>query len=95
MPSTCIAILDSIHYILQAEKLLKSKRMPHEIVPVPREISSDCGMALQFDCEKLRDISYILEEKDIDLRGVYQKGCEDQKNGKDKSGYKALKKFDL
>ncbi len=43
-----VAVFPSIHYVLKAEKLLKAKGIPTELVPIPREISSDCGMALAF-----------------------------------------------
>jgi len=44
-----IFIFDSIHYVLKAEKALKKENIPCELIPVPREISSDCGMALAID----------------------------------------------
>ncbi|MBF0507909.1 MAG: DUF3343 domain-containing protein [Deltaproteobacteria bacterium] len=72
MSLTCVAILDSIHYILKAEKILKAKEVPHEIVPVPREISSDCGMAILFDCALLTELRRILPEIGIRIRGVYR-----------------------
>ncbi|MBF0497225.1 MAG: DUF3343 domain-containing protein [Deltaproteobacteria bacterium] len=84
MSPTCVAILDSIHYILKAEKILKAKEIPHEIVPVPREISSDCGMAILFDCAFLTELHRILSETGIRIRGVYQslKSAQDgERNG--------------
>ena len=44
-----IFIFDSVHYVLKAEKVLKKENIPCELIPVPREISSDCGMALAID----------------------------------------------
>ncbi|MBF0498035.1 MAG: DUF3343 domain-containing protein [Deltaproteobacteria bacterium] len=72
MSPTCVAILDSIHYILKAEKILKAREMPHEIVPVPREISSDCGMAILFDCALLMELRRVLSEMGIRIRGAYR-----------------------
>ncbi|WP_456434510.1 DUF3343 domain-containing protein [Thermosulfuriphilus sp.] len=43
------AVFPSIHHVLKAEKVLKSQGIPVELVPIPREISSDCGMALSFE----------------------------------------------
>ena len=40
-----VAIFFSIHYVLKAEQLLKAGNIPLDVVPVPREISGDCGMA--------------------------------------------------
>jgi len=36
--------------VLRAEKILKKHNIAHELVPVPRNLSSDCGM-----CVKLQD----------------------------------------
>ncbi len=44
-----VFIFDSIHYVLKAEKALKKEGVSCELVPVPREISSDCGMAVAID----------------------------------------------
>ncbi len=41
-----VFVFDSIHYVLKAEKILKKEGISCELIPVPREISSDCGMAL-------------------------------------------------
>jgi hypothetical protein len=32
---------------MRAEKLLKGKGMKIDLIPVPREISSDCGVAIE------------------------------------------------
>lgn len=42
----CVILLPSIHFVLKAEQLFKQHRLAHDLVPVPRRISSDCGMAL-------------------------------------------------
>jgi len=31
-----------------AEKLLKKEQMPYKVIPVPRHISSDCGVCIRF-----------------------------------------------
>ncbi len=40
-------IFPSIHTVLKAEKLLKSHAVSHTIVPVPKAISSNCGVAVR------------------------------------------------
>jgi hypothetical protein len=37
----------SIHDVLKAEKLLKHRGFTFELVPVPRNLSSDCGMCIR------------------------------------------------
>lgn len=42
-----IILFYTIHDVLRAEKTLKQHNIPHELVPVPRNLSSDCGMCLK------------------------------------------------
>lgn len=36
----------SIHHVLAAEQALKAAGLAPDLVPVPKEISADCGMAI-------------------------------------------------
>ena len=42
-----IVLFDSVHHVLAAERALKDGRVAHDLVPVPKELSSDCGMAIE------------------------------------------------
>jgi len=48
---TCILLFNSIHQVMKAEKLLKNQNLRIDLIPVPREISSDCGVAIELPCE--------------------------------------------
>ncbi|MCS7281043.1 MAG: DUF3343 domain-containing protein [Desulfobacterota bacterium] len=45
--SYCYVLLSSINYVLAAEKIIKELKIPYSIVPVPRELSSDCGVCIR------------------------------------------------
>ena len=44
-----LLLFHSIHDVLRAEKTLKQHAVRNELVPVPRELSSDCGMSIIVD----------------------------------------------
>jgi hypothetical protein len=44
----CVAIFDSIHRVMAAEKILKEHHLDVLLIPVPRLLSSDCGMAIRY-----------------------------------------------
>ncbi len=44
----CVALFDSVSSTLLAEKLLKKAEILHKVIPVPRHISSDCGVCIRF-----------------------------------------------
>jgi hypothetical protein len=39
----------SVSHALRAEKLLKEAGIPCKLIPVPRHLSSDCGVCLRFE----------------------------------------------
>jgi hypothetical protein len=43
-----VAIFHSIHRVLKAEKILKHEKVDFLLIPVPRQLTSDCGLALRF-----------------------------------------------
>ncbi|MGV1100590.1 DUF3343 domain-containing protein [Thiovibrio sp. JS02] len=73
-PEPYVLILFSIHYVLKAEKLLKNSGISHDVVPVPREISSDCGMAILFAPESFARVRDILAAAQIAIARIHRKG---------------------
>ena len=59
-PLDCLLLLPSIHYVLKAEQLCKQQRLDHDLVPMPRRISSACGMALAFACADLETLGKLM-----------------------------------
>jgi hypothetical protein len=43
-----VALFVSVNHALRAEKLLKTAEIPCKLIPVPRHLSSDCGVCLRF-----------------------------------------------
>ncbi len=55
-------LFHTIHDVLKAERILKKEKVSHELVPVPRNLSSDCGMCIQLtdNLEEVKNqIKYI------------------------------------
>jgi hypothetical protein len=48
MEDYSVILFDSVHHALRSEKILKELGIPHKLIPVPRHISSDCGICLRF-----------------------------------------------
>ena len=44
-------LFNSIHDALKAERILKEQSVEGEIVPVPRALSSDCGVCIKSDAD--------------------------------------------
>ena len=57
-----IFIFRNTHETLTAEKILLRAGFRPQVIPVPKEISSDCGVALLVDKEDFLDASMALEK---------------------------------
>ena len=51
MTAKLIYILSSIHHVLKAEKVLKKASLAFDLIPVPKEVNPDCGMAVEVEPE--------------------------------------------
>lgn len=75
---SCVVILFSIHFVLKAENLCKKSAIAHDIIPVPREISSDCGMALEFSQADQEKVLNLLRRASLPIAGLYLR-CNEKK----------------
>jgi hypothetical protein len=48
-PQYSVMLFKAVSYVLKAEKILKKENLPHKLIPVPKHISSDCGICLRFE----------------------------------------------
>ena len=71
---TCVIILNSVHRVMKAEKLLKEKGFRVDIIPVPREISSDCGVAIELPLELGEEACRVMDENRITEYDCYTRG---------------------
>ncbi|MCX5843349.1 MAG: DUF3343 domain-containing protein [Deltaproteobacteria bacterium] len=64
-----VILFDSVHHALRSEKILKDIGLPHKLIPVPRHISSDCGICLRFTPDLKNRIEEALAGK-VDIREI-------------------------
>jgi hypothetical protein len=67
-----VAIFHSIHRVLSAEKLLKQHQAEFLLIPVPRKLTSDCGLALRIAPDKLPAVFAVLRAADLLPPELYQ-----------------------
>jgi hypothetical protein len=63
MSSHCVLLFPSVSQALLAEKILKREGLSHKVIPVPRQISSDCGVCIRIDPEERDRITSALAGK--------------------------------
>lgn len=57
------AFFQSVSHVLQAEQVLKEAGVPHKIIPIPRKISTDCGICIRFLPEYREFLENTLADK--------------------------------
>lgn len=60
-----LAVFNSTHRVLKAESLLKSSGLPIMLIPAPRAVQADCGLAIRFDEEHQEIIMELLTEQNL------------------------------
>ncbi len=61
--STSVVLFESVSHALRAEKLIKAAAISCKLIPVPRHLSSDCGVCLRFSTDAKERIVNILQGK--------------------------------
>jgi len=67
-----VAIFHSIHRVLRAEQVLKLHKVGFLLIPVPRRLTSDCGLALRIAPEHLTAVFAVLAESRLLPPELYQ-----------------------
>jgi hypothetical protein len=68
-----IAIFHSIHRVLKAEKILKEAGVDFLLIPVPRQLTADCGLALRFAPQAGTALLGILADAGLTPVELYQR----------------------
>lgn len=57
-----VFIFESTHQVLKVEKILKENNIKYDIIPTPKEFSSDCGMSIRIadSSEEINKIRLLL-----------------------------------
>ena len=72
-----VAIFNSIHRVMKAEKILKELRLPILLIPAPRTLSSDCGLAIRYAAADLEAVERALAAADLAPEEIYVKQGEE------------------
>ena len=66
-----VVLFASTHFALRAEKLAKEKGLEVKLIPVPRHLSSDCGVCLRFSWNQKREIEETLNQASVPMEGIH------------------------
>jgi len=63
-PPYAVILVSSTSHALRAERVLGAARIPCKLIPVPRQLSSDCGVCVRVDAsDGERAVATLAEAK--------------------------------
>lgn len=68
----CVFTFYSTHLALEFEKILKEEEYQVKLIPVPRQISSSCGLAGRVSEDDIEVIKDLCSKKEIEFENVYR-----------------------
>lgn len=67
----CVATFHSVHDALYFEKVFKEIGLNLQLIPVPREISSSCGIAARFSTTYRSDFEKAIADKNLEIDEIF------------------------
>jgi hypothetical protein len=68
-----LLLFQSVHEVLAAERHLQEIIPEIDVVPVPKELSSNCGVALEIVPERLQAAVELLQREGLQPQAVFAK----------------------
>ena len=65
-----IALFDTTQAAIKAEKALNQAGIKTKLIPVPRHISSNCGISLRFDVTIMAKVEAELVSKGVPISAI-------------------------
>lgn len=66
-----VILVYSTSYAIRAEKVLHRAGIASKLIPVPRHLSSNCGVCLRIDPSDAEAAEKSLEEAGMEIEGVH------------------------
>ncbi len=71
MPAYSVVLFHSTAHAIRAEKVLQQAGLEVKMIPTPRHLSSNCGVALRFDRAQEEQVVSILTGNGVPTDGLY------------------------
>jgi hypothetical protein len=71
MAAYSVVLFHSTAHAIRAEKVLEQAGFAIKMIPTPRQLSSDCGIALRFGPADGERVTATLEENRVPINGIH------------------------
>ena len=70
MPKEMILLVHTSGHAFSIEKALKNRGIGCRLTPIPRKVSSDCGICVRFAPEDLEKVRLFLNGLSFEIQGI-------------------------
>ena len=67
-----VIVFESTHHTIAASRFFKDKNYKFDVIPTPRMVTNNCGLAVKFGEEDLEKVKESIKESDIKIKGIYK-----------------------
>ncbi len=67
-----VILVYSTSHAMRIEKLLAEKRIACKMIPVPRQISSDCGVCIRIQRDQSAAARKVVQDARIEIQGLVE-----------------------
>ncbi len=65
-----VVLMDSTSYAIKGERVLKDAGITAKLIPVPRHLSSDCGVTVRIPADDIEISEGILKERRVPFNEI-------------------------
>ncbi len=66
-----VILFPSTHHAIRAEKKARENGFPVKLIPVPRHLSSDCGVCLQCSFEQKEALESLFQKEGVKIESIH------------------------
>ena len=66
-----VILVYSTSHAIRAEKVLHKAGVKSKLIPVPRHLSSNCGVCLRIDRIDVEEVRQALEKAKVEIEGIH------------------------
>lgn len=65
-----VILVDSTSHALRIEKMMNTEGLASKLIPVPRHLSSDCGVCVRIGREDMEKVKRLLVDNGIVIQSI-------------------------
>ena len=70
-PEYAVVLVHAASHAMRLEKLLRNEGIVCKMIPVPRQISSDCGACVRVRRQDIDDVNRVLQAARMEVMGIH------------------------